>query len=231
MIDPDTKDIEKVCKSLIGAKIHINYTITLKNGDINTGIINNCNIVGNYMENILLPLLKNQITTINEGPKQKSPDFYNRNYLYEYELKCFHMNPNFDISNYISYIYQLDKDLIRKLYRTQYLIFKYSLKKKYIIIDDFKLCNVSNLISYTGKYPISLQNKNGMWYNIRPCSFNNIYNKTNNYALFIQKICESILICPNKIDNKREIIYNIQKQYHQICFNQTLNLLNELQIN
>ena len=41
------------------------------------------------------------------GPKQSSPDFFN-NIEYEYELKCFKKNPGFDISNFNSYISQLN---------------------------------------------------------------------------------------------------------------------------
>ena len=72
------------------------------------------------------------------------------------------------------------------MYKTQYLIFKYNLNDGVITITNFKLCKVWQLINYTGKHPISLQCKKGMWYNIRPCSFNDI-NTNKTPIMFVKK--------------------------------------------
>jgi len=173
MVDPKTPEIKTICESLIGSKINIGFTITLQNGENHSGEINNCNIIGNCMEDILYPFIHKHIPTFEKGPKQSSPDFYNSK-IWEWELKCFNKTPNFDIGNFNSYISSLENNLEKKMYKTQYLIFEYNLKNKIITIINFKLCNVWELINYTGKNPISLQCKKGMWYNIRPCSFNDI---------------------------------------------------------
>jgi len=225
--DPDTNIIKNRCNELIGCKINIQFKMTFPNGDNQNGDINNRNIIGDCMENILLPFLQGELHTIEKGPKQSSPDFYNRNK--EWELKVFNGSPGFNISNLNSYIEQLADDTYRKLYRTQYLIFKYSIENQYIIINDFKLCNVWDIILYTGKYPISLQCKKGMWYNIRPCSFNDMgVNK--NPSLFIKNIIKAIKDCPNRINNKDTIIENIQTQFYKIQFESTLNSINSLNI-
>lgn len=229
-IDPDTNIIKNICTDLIGAKINIGYTIILANGNKYNGDIENCNIIGNSMENIIIPLLINKIPTIERGPKQASPDFFNRNRSYEWEIKFFNVSPSFDISNYMSYICQLEENTFRKLYKTQYLVFKYSIFNKYIIIDDFKILNVWNIVSFSGKYPISIQNKKGMWYNIRPCSFNEMSLKNKNAHLFIKNILKSILQCPNNIIDREKIIENIGKQFYKLQFNEVLSSIKNFYI-
>jgi len=228
MVDPKTPEIKTICESLIGSKINIGFTITLQNGENHSGEINNCNIIGNCMEDILYPFIHKHIPTFEKGPKQSSPDFYNSK-IWEWELKCFNKTPNFDIGNFNSYISSLENNLEKKIYKTQYLIFEYNLKNKIITIINFKLCNVWELINYTGKNPISLQCKKGMWYNIRPCSFNDI-NSNKTPIMFVKKICEAIDKTPNKMEDKQKTIDNIYKQFYQLQFNNVIQSLNNLQL-
>ena len=212
--DPDTEKIRNICNSLIGSKIQINFTLTLLNNEKYTEKINNTNIIGDCMENILFPFIKKNIPTFEKGPKQKSPDFYNKEW--DWELKCFRHNPCFDISNFNSYINQIEKNLEKKMYKTKYLIFRYKNYDNFVEITDFKLCNVWEIINYTGKYPISLQSKKKMWYNIRPCSFMDMNNNKKTPELFIKQICKAIMESPNKIENRKKIIENIYKQFNKI---------------
>lgn len=210
--DPDTTLIQHECKSLVGKKITIKIQVE--------GLLKmdgtNCNTIGDYMDDIVYMLLKKKIPSFERGPKQASPDFWNRNRKYEWENKAFKESPCFDIANYTSYIHQLNKPggVKKKLFRTRYLIFQYSEILGYVQITSFKLCWVWELLSYTGKYPVSLQNKKNMWYNLRPCSFNDI-GKGKTPKLFIEKICDSISLCPNKIDDKDNIIKNIKQQFEK----------------
>lgn len=224
--DPKTPEIKKICKSLIDCKININFTITLQNGENHSGEINNCNIIGDCMEDILYPFINKHIPTFEKGPKQSSPDFYNSK-TWEWELKCFSNNPGFDISNFNSYIDQLEANLERKMYKTQYLIFKYNFKDGIISITDFKLCNVWEIINYTGKYPISLQCKKGIWYNIRPCCFNDM-NKNKKPSTFIKQICEAIDKTPNKFNDKEKTVVNIQKQFDKLQSCEIIQSFNKL---
>jgi hypothetical protein len=176
------------------------------------------------MENIIIPYLQSKIKTIEFGNKQQPPDFWNRDKQYDWELKLFTKHPSFDISNFISYINQLNNEngVEKKLYRTTYIIFKYSMNTNYILIEDFKMCNIWELILYNGKYPISLQNKKNMWYNIRPCSFNNIL-ETKTQCIFIKQICKAIKECPNNIKN-------IEIQYNKLQITDCIDLLGTLSI-
>ena len=216
--DPDCKKIYSICNDLVGAKIQFSYTITLVNNITQNIILENCNIIGDCIENILFPFIKNGVPTIEEGPKQSAPDYYNREKSFEWELKCFTGTPGFDISNVLSYFNQLntDKGVERKLIKTKYLVFKYSIHENYISIDDFTMCNVWNMINYTGKYPISLQNKNGTWYNIRPGNYSDFKNSTKTAKQFIESICEAIKLCPNTIKNKSNMIHNIKQQFNAL---------------
>lgn len=218
--DPDIDIINHICKKLINAKITFQYTISLDNETI-TNDIKDCNIVGNCIENILFPFIQKEINTFEKGPKQSSPDYWNRNKKYEYDLKCFMNQPNFDIANFISYISQLNESngVLRKLIKTKYLIFKYKIIDNYIKIQDFTICNVWNMVNYNGKYPISLQNKKGTWYNIRPGKYNDFKNKEKTSYMFINNICDAIKQCPNKIQDKDNIIINIKQQYQEISIN------------
>ena len=230
--DPDTKNIKSICESLVGCEIKLNFSITLKNGEKYIGDIDNCNIIGDCMENVLFPIINKKIPSFVQGPKQSSPDFYNGvDKEWEWELKCFGNTPGFDISNFNSYITQINNNLERKLYKTQYLIFKYASNDKCIKIVDFKLCNIWNLINYNGKYPISMQCKKGMWYNIRPCCFTDFNNTIKTPYLFIKQICRAISETPNPIANKSDIIKNIESQFNELNYSQILiDLNNKLNI-
>lgn len=228
--DPDTDNIIKICKSLIGSEISFNYSLKLKDNSVISNKLLNCNIVGDCLETILFPLLKKKIPTMEVGPKQSSPDFWNRNRKYEWELKTFMHKPNFDISNFTSYVNQLSSNSgVMKKLNVKYIIYKYHIdKNNKVIIDDCKICNVWDLISYNGKRPISIQCKKNMWYTIRPCSFNNIGNIDKTSKKFIQKMCDAIDKCPNNIQDKNNIIKKINKQYfdfnYKFCLTEIENL-------
>ena len=221
--DPKTPEIKTICESLIGCKIDIGFTITLKNGETFSGEIDNCNIVGDCMEDILYPVIKNKVPSFEKGPKQASPDFYNSK-IWEWELKCFSNSPGFDVSNFNSYTSQLEDNLEKKMYRTQYLIFKYTFKNGVVTITDFKLCNVWEIINYKGKHPISLQCKKGIWYNIRPCSFNDMNVSDKTPIMFIRKIVEAIEKTPNKLEYKTRTINRIYDQFYRIQYSKIIQV-------
>lgn len=210
--DPDTHVIDKLCKSLVGSNIQLYFCITLNDDTSYNGEISNCNIVGDVMEDVIYPYIKSNLPTFEKGPKQTSPDFFNRS-IWEWELKCFNSSPSFDIANFHSYIYQLQTNLIRKLFRTQYLVFRYKIIENSIIIVDYKRCNVWQMISYNGKHPISVQMKKGFWYNIRPCKFNDMNNISKTPKMFVKQICKAIELSPNDIKDKQKIITDIYDQF------------------
>lgn len=183
----------------------------------------NCNAIGDILEDVFFPIIKDAIPEFTEGPKQASPDYYVicDDKKYEFEQKVFLQNPGFDIGNFSSYVDQLCKEdgVYKKLFMTKYLVFEYSMtddkENNNIIIKKFHYLNVYNLVSYKGKYPISMQVKRNIWYNIRPDSVKNWYLPEKTPKLFIDKIIESIELCPN-IENKDEKIKSINDQFTKI---------------
>lgn len=216
MCDPDSDKINELCQRLIGATVELNFSIRLVDGNDISGILENCNIVGDSLENIVYPFIKKHINTFEEGPKQSSPDFWNRDKEFEYEMKAFQGSPGFDIGNFESYINQLSLQggVNKKLYKTKYMIFKYSLKDGKVKIDDFSMKNVWELVGYGGKYPITIQNKRGMWYNIRPGSYKNIKSLKHVPETFIKNVCDAIQICPNNISCRETLIEMIKQQFY-----------------
>jgi hypothetical protein len=168
IIDPDTQQIKAICQSMIGSKIHFGFTITLPTGETQSGKINNCNIIGDCLENILFPIIKKQVSTFEEGPSQASPDFYNRK-EWEWELKAFHTSAGFDIGSITGYIDKLSKKdgIEKKLFKTKYLVFEYDIDDNNIILKNFWMLSVWDLCcGYGGKKPINVGGGKGV--NIRP---------------------------------------------------------------
>lgn len=168
-IDPDSTIIKRICQSIIGSIIQFGFTITLPTGVIHEGKLANCNIIGDCLENILFPIIKKQVSTFEEGPPQKSPDFYNRG-EWEWELKGFGGNgPGFDIGSITGYIdaLSLEGGVAKKLFKTTYLVFEYGIDGNNIILKKFWMLRVWDLCcGYGGAKPINIGGGKGQ--NIRP---------------------------------------------------------------
>jgi NgoBV restriction endonuclease len=203
------QDLDRLCKSFIGEKIELKATFMGR--DIP---ITNVNIVGNLLEDVFFPLFKSACPDFEEGPDQAPPDFYAQEKEFQFELKAFCKGPGFDISNFASFINQISEPggLIKKLFKTKYLVFEYAVNGASFVIKQFWLLNIWNLPTYDNKYPISMQQKKSMWYNIRPGVKTSWSDQTKTPHLFIEKILECIAICPNHIENRETIIESITKQ-------------------
>lgn len=216
--DPDSSYIKKVCEKFLGSSFELNCKINLKNNEEREIKIDNINIMGICIQDIFIDYLKDKLKTIENGPGQAPPDFWNRNKEFSWEIKTFYKKPSFDISNVVSYITQLgEKDGVKnKLYKTKYIIFKYNYENSKIIIIDYKICRIWQLLSYNKKYPLSLQSKRNTWYNLRPGSYESFDDTTKNPQMFIEALCSCIQKCPNRIDEREKIIASIRQQYNSI---------------
>uniref|UniRef100_A0A6C0C2M3 Restriction endonuclease n=1 Tax=viral metagenome TaxID=1070528 RepID=A0A6C0C2M3_9ZZZZ len=177
--DPKTSEIKKICKSLVGCKIKISFKITLLNGTNHSGEIDNCNIIGNCMEDILYPFISERIPTFEKGPPGQKPDFINlesETISYDYELKCFNKerSPGFDIGSITGFLGDISKpNGVQKKLSVKYLIFEYDIdkEKKGFTISDFWMLSVYNICcGYGGEKPINIGGQKGV--NIRPATKN-----------------------------------------------------------
>lgn len=179
--------------------------------------IYNCNAVGDILEDVFYPLIKDKIDDFEIGPKQASPDYYGSNKNFEFEQKVFMKQPKFDIGNFTSYVNMLCEDggVLKKVFNTKYIIFEYVINNENIKIIKFHYLNVYNLVGYSGKNPITMQIKKNVWYNIRPESVKNWYSTQKTPQLFIEKIIECINNCPH-IEDKINKINNINNQFEYL---------------
>jgi hypothetical protein len=210
---PYSELLNEVCKSLIGEKIEVSASfmgITIRIIDVN--------MVGTILENVLFPTLKARLG-FREGPNKNAPtDFFgDKTGNFRFELKVFLVSPGFDLANFASYIDQLcaENGVFDKLFRTKYIVFEYAMENQSIVIKNFHYLNIWQFPCFTASRPLSVQVKRGVWHNIRSGTVKGWSDKSKTPALFIDKIIESIIMCP-QIVNKDDKCTNIRKQWTDI---------------
>ena len=196
--------IETLFAILVGKSINISASVTLSSGDLGEiGAINNCegempasiklgcnkNIIGDSMQTILYPYLKQAFPDLTEGPPGQKPDYFlNKAKTLRLELKCFNKSPGFDIQGVTGYISDcaLKGGVAQKILETRYLIVEYSVDEEDVVkIMRHWFLKVSDLCcGYTkkgydqGKGPLQIGGGSGN--NFRPgskISWDNPYNK------------------------------------------------------
>lgn len=179
--------------------------------------ITNTNLVGDLLEDVFFHGGLKDLGDFEEGPKQSSPDFYAENKAFQFEQKAFAESPGFDIANFESLISQLVEDggLFKKMFLTKYLVFQYKILDSSVSVKSFRLLNIWQLPSYVGKRPISVQEKRGMWYNIRPQAMSTWDQSTKTPARFVNAIKECILTC-SQVKDKESKIARIDEQWRDI---------------
>ena len=87
---PNKEILIDICSSFEEQDISLTATFMGK-----TIAICNCNAVGDILEEIFYPILKERLDDFEEGPKQASPDYYGINKTFEFEQKSIYENPQF----------------------------------------------------------------------------------------------------------------------------------------
>lgn len=186
----------------------INWSLTY---EFITFTLNNINVIIDTTDTVGVTLqswlkqyfLANNIYFRENSNSQEFPDFYlgncnNSNLL---EIKAFNYckTPAFDIANFDSYC-----DLvIEKPYilDTDYLIFGYNMDiNGKITIIDIWLKKIWEIAGKSEKYPLKVQEKRGVIYNIRPNTNFKKYDQTpfNSKEDFIKAIYDTIFIYKDK---------------------------------
>jgi hypothetical protein len=118
--DPDYYTIKDHCQQFVGKEFGLSVSF-----DSEILSLEDCdglnNAIGSILEQTIFLVLKKVLPQFTRGPKQKSPDYFNRD-KYEYELECFETTAGFDISAYNAYIEQLahENGIHRKIVDTKY---------------------------------------------------------------------------------------------------------------
>lgn len=186
-----------LCKGFIGQKIHL--TASFNGCSIP---IMNPNLVGDLLEDIFYPFYKEACPDFEEGPKQESPDFFAHGREFQFEQKAFFGSPGFDISNFTSLVHQMSRPggLEKKLFKTKYLVYEYGMEADAFVVKNFWMLNIWDLPTYGNTYPISMQVKKGMWYNIRPGTKTSWSDSSKTPTKFLEHLLQCIDSCPHLTD-------------------------------
>ncbi len=155
---------------IIGQKGVINFTLK----DL-TIAVETKDSVGNLLQEWLKAWLKQNNIFFEENKNTQSfPDFYlNNTNLKEglLEIKSFDWKrgPGFDLANFDSYCNSLLTDAYRL--DSDYLIFAYELIGSELSIKNVWLKKIWELACPSGTYPIKVQEKKNIIYNLRPSTW------------------------------------------------------------
>ena len=176
------------------SKLVDDYKIIGESGVINFSLkdltisIETKDTVGNLLQEWLKAwMMKEKVEFEENTNSQIFPDFYldkHNQKLGLLEVKSFDWDrgPGFDLANFDSYCnsltvnsYRLDSD---------YLIFAYQMKGSVITIKNVYLKKIWELACPSGTYPLKVQEKKSIIYNIRPSTW---YSERNKFKPFASK--------------------------------------------
>lgn len=183
-------------ESLIGAKGEINFTLNKLQVKVNDK-----NIIGNIIQDWLAEWFRHNSVDFSEAAStQEFPDFYlNVKDLTSdlLEIKAFDTSAsaNFDIANFESYC----GSLVDNPYRinADYLIFGYTLVNGELCINNIWLKKIWEISGPSAAYPIKVQQKRKMIYNLRPITWYSTKDKSakpfKNKEEFINALSKTLL--------------------------------------
>ena len=153
--------------------------------------------VGNLLQEWLKAwLMKEKIEFEENNNSQVFPDFYldkhnQKTDLLEVKTFNFKGGPGFDLANFDSYC----NSLLVNAYRidSDYLIFAYEMHGSVITIKNVWLKKIWELAGPSGTYPLKVQEKKSIIYNIRPAIW---YSTTSTFKPFASK--EDFLLALNE---------------------------------
>lgn len=187
---------------LVGKIGHITFSLS------NLGVrINKKDTVGNLLQEWLEAWMVSEDVVYAENPnRQTFPDFFlnpldDKNGLLEVKTFDKDRGPGFDIANFDAYC----NSLLTNAYRldSDYLIFAYSMTESGdITIENIWLKKIWDIAGASGTYPLKVQEKKQIIYNIRPVIW---FSQQSTYKAFGTK--EGFL----KALNETRYQYNVTK--------------------
>lgn len=155
---------------IIGEKGIINFTLKNLTIDVETK-----DTVGNLLQEWLKAwLIQYDVVFAENTNSQKFPDFFlnvDNSKVGLLEVKTFDWDrgPGFDLANFDSYCNSLLEDAYRL--DSDYLIFAYQMNGSELIIKDVWLKKIWELSCPSSTYPIKVQEKKSIIYNLRPATW------------------------------------------------------------
>ena len=171
----------KISGSLLFSKLVDDYKIIGEKGIINFSLkdliisIETKDTVGNLLQEWLKAWMVREKVEFEENlNSQTFPDFYlnkddHKSGLLEVKSFDFDRGPGFDLANFDSYC----NSLLSNAYRidSDYLIFAYQMEGSVITIKNVWIKKIWELACPSGPYPIKVQEKKSVIYNLRPSTW------------------------------------------------------------
>ena len=169
--------------NIIGEKGSINFTLKDLSISIETK-----DTVGNLLQEWIKAWMRKMDVDFEENSNsQKFPDFYldianKKTGLLEIKSFFFDKGPGFDLANFDSYCNSLLTDAYR--IDSDYLLIGYQMQNGSLSIKNVWLKKIWELSCPSGPYPIKVQEKKNVIYNLRPGTW---YSERNKYKPFKTK--------------------------------------------
>ena len=202
---------------IIGEKGVINFSLKDLTISIETK-----DTVGNLLQEWLKAWLMKETVEFEENPNsQVFPDFYldkNNKKLGLLEVKTFDWDrgPGFDLANFDSYC----NSLLTSAYRldSDYLIFFFFMKGSELTIKDVWIKKIWELACPSGTYPLKVQEKKSVIYNIRPgiwYSERSRFKPFNSLEEFLAALNETRYQYPQTRHTNGHWLKNVLKNYEE----------------
>ncbi|HET6244820.1 MAG: NgoBV family restriction endonuclease [Bacteroidetes bacterium] len=202
---------------IIGEKAVINFSLKDLTISVETK-----DTVGNLLQEWLKAWMKKENIEFEENVNsQVFPDFYlNKGNLKKglLEVKSFDWDrgPGFDLANFDSYC----NSLLENTYRidSDYLIFAYQMSGSVITIKDVWVKKIWELACPSGTYPIKVQEKKNVIYNLRPSTWYSERTKFKPFASkeeFLAALNETRYKYPQTRHANGHWLQKVLKNYHE----------------
>lgn len=202
---------------IIGEKGVINFSLKDLTISIETK-----DTVGNLLQEWLKAWMIKEIIEFEENPNsQVFPDFYldtSDRKLGLLEVKSFDWDrgPGFDLANFDSYC----NSLLTSAYRlnSDYLIIAYQMRGSELTIKDVWIKKIWELACPSGTYPLKVQEKKSVIYNIRPSTWyseRTKYKPFNSLEEFLSALNETRYQYPQTRHGNGHWLQNVLKNYEE----------------
>lgn len=202
---------------IIGEKGVINFSLKDLTISIETK-----DTVGNLLQEWLKAWMNKESIEFEENPNsQVFPDFYldkSDRKLGLLEVKSFDWDrgPGFDLANFDSYC----NSLLTSAYRlnSDYLILAYQMKGSELTIKDVWIKKIWELACPSGTYPLKVQEKKSVIYNIRPSTWYSERTKFkpfNSLEEFLSALNETRYQYPQTRHGNGHWLQNVLKNYEE----------------
>ena len=168
-----SEQIKTCLEQQFGAKIHGHIQFLIKGRRYE---ITSSDVIGGVVQDWIGQFLssRNELKLFKNAETQDFPDYFlDSRKSCAFEVKCYNVNesPSFDLANFERYLDAVDGKRRALFVDADYLVIGYRQSEAGISLEKFMLKKIWQMTGPSDKYPISLQVKRKIPFNIRPKNF------------------------------------------------------------